>query len=261
MAQPITQVNPNGHVLVQDQLSFGYSSEEIIVTLRPLAATGADPVGSMGDDAPPAVLSTLPRSLFGYFKQRFAEVTNPPIDPLREEMVMSSRMLLGQRANLLSETPEATRLIELSTPILKPSHMAALRAIREPEFQSVTVDATWAMPATVEGSGADLRAAVERLCMDAEQAVRNGARILIVSDVAARGDRLPIPSLMAIGAVHHHLIRQGMRMAASIICESGEPREVHHFAALVGYGANAVYPGWSTTPSAKWLRKVATCPA
>lgn len=231
-----------GHPLVQDQLTFGYSSEEIIVTLRPLASTGADPVGSMGDDAPPAVLSRLPRSLFGYFKQRFAEVTNPPIDPLREEMVMSSRVLLGQRANLLSETPEATRLIELSTPVLKPGHFAALRALREPEFKLATVDATWPMPATTDSAGDMLRDAVARLCLDAEMAVREGAHILVISDRNVGDDRLPIPSLMAVGAVHHHLIRQGMRMAASLICDSGEPREVHHVAALIGYGANAVYP-------------------
>ena len=229
--------------LVQQQLSYGYSSEEIVVVLRPMVRNGQEPVGSMGDDAPPAVMSNLPRSLFGYFKQRFAEVTNPPIDPLREEMVMSTRMLLGQRANLLSETPEATRLIELKSPVLKPTHMAALRAMTEPEFRAATVDAVWQAPdGGVAAVGAALRAAVERLCAEAERAVRDGAHIIIISDAKADMHTLPIPALIAVGAVHHHLIRQGLRMAASLVSESGEPREVHHFAALIGYGANAVYP-------------------
>ena len=229
--------------LVQQQLSYGYSSEEIVVVLRPMVRNGQEPVGSMGDDAPPAVMSNLPRSLFGYFKQRFAEVTNPPIDPLREEMVMSTRMLLGQRANLLSETPEATRLIELKSPVLKPTHMAALRAMTEPEFRAATVDAVWQAPdGGVAAVGAALRAAVERLCAEAERAVRDGAHIVVISDAKADMHTLPIPALIAVGAVHHHLIRQGLRMAASLVSESGEPREVHHFAALIGYGANAVYP-------------------
>ncbi|MGL4648686.1 MAG: glutamate synthase large subunit, partial [Caldilineaceae bacterium] len=229
--------------LVQKQLAFGYSSEEIVVVLRPMVLIGQEPVGSMGDDAPPAVLSALPRSLFGYFKQRFAEVTNPPIDPLREEMVMSTRMLLGQRANLLSETPEATRLIELKSPILKPGHLAALRSLSEPEFRAETVDAVWQAPAGgLEDAGSALRAAVELLCGRAEEAVRGGARLLIISDKLADAHTLPIPAMLAVGAVHHHLIERGLRMAASLICESGEPREVHHFAALIGYGANAVAP-------------------
>ncbi len=229
--------------LAQRQLSCGYSSEEIVVVLRPMVLHGSEPVGSMGDDAPPAVMSVLPRSLFGYFKQRFAEVTNPPIDPLREEMVMSTRMLLGQRANLLSETPEATRLIELLSPVLKPKQMAALRAMTEPEFRAETVDAVWQAPdGGSAAAGASLRAAVERLCQEAEHAVRGGAHILIISDAKSDMHTLAIPSLIAVGAVHHHLIRQGLRMAASLVCESAEPREVHHFAALIGYGANAVYP-------------------
>ncbi|HXF64176.1 MAG TPA: glutamate synthase central domain-containing protein, partial [Caldilineaceae bacterium] len=140
--------------LVQRQLSFGYTSEEMVVVLRPMVAEGHEPVGAMGDDAPPAVLSQLPRSLFQYFKQRFAEVTNPPIDPLREETVMSLRMLLGQRANLLSETPEATRLIELKSPILAPDQMQALLNRPEPEFRAVRVDAVWQRPEAEGGEAA-----------------------------------------------------------------------------------------------------------
>ncbi|MDI9547610.1 MAG: glutamate synthase large subunit [Chloroflexota bacterium] len=230
--------------LVQRQLGFGYTSEEMVVVLRPMVAEGHEPIGSMGDDAPPAVMSNLPRPLFQYFKQRFAEVTNPPIDPLREEMVMSLRMLLGRRANLLMEMPEATRLVELSSPVLKPEQMAALTALGEPEFRSATIPATWELPAERSGASAGkaLAEAVERLCRAAEEAVRDGVRILIISDETAERDVLPIPALLAVGAVHHRLIRQGLRMSASLVCASGEPREVHHFAALIGYGANAVYP-------------------
>lgn len=251
--------------LATRQISFGYSSEEIVVVVRPMVAEAKEPIGSMGDDTPPPGMSHLPRSLFHYFKQRFAEVTNPPIDPLREEMVMSTRMLLGQRANLLSELPEATRLIELQTPILKPEEIAVLRNLPEREFRAATIAAVWEIPTPssapkelppeigektplstfpqVGGRAADaLRVAVERLCLAAEEAVRAGNRLLIISDAKADAQRLPIPSLLAVGAVHHHLIRQGMRMSVSLICESGEPRDVHHFAALIGYGANAVYP-------------------
>jgi glutamate synthase (ferredoxin) len=230
--------------LVQRQVSFGYTSEEMVVVMRPMIADGQEPVGAMGDDAPPAVLSQLPRSLFQYFKQRFAEVTNPPIDPLREETVMSLRMLLGQRANLLSETPEATRLIELKSPILIPEQMQALLHRPEPEFRTVVLQAVWQRPDAEDGeaAGATLRAAAERLCREAEEAVRGGAHLLVISDEQADEHTLPIPALLAVGAVHHHLIRQGLRMAASLIVASGEPREVHHFAALIGYGANAVYP-------------------
>lgn len=228
--------------LVARQISFGYTSEEMVVVLRPMVTDGQEPVGAMGDDTPPAAMSALPRPLFQYFKQRFAEVTNPPIDPLREAMVMSLRMLLGQRANLLSEVPEATRLIELKSPLLKPEQMAALLNRPEPEFAAARIHALWQKPDDEANAGAALRAAVEQLCRQAEDAVRAGAHLLVISDEEADAHSLPIPSLLAIGAVHHHLIRQGLRMATSLISVSGEARETHHVAALIGYGANAVYP-------------------
>ena len=235
---------PNGEELVQRQLSFGFTSEELVVVLRPMVTDAKEAVGSMGDDTPPPGMSQLPRPLFHYFKQRFAEVTNPPIDPLREELVMSLRVLLGQRANLLSELPEATRLIELQSPVLKPAEMQALQRFSEPEFQSATIAATWELPTVDHGqdAGTALRAAVEKLCQAAEEAVRRGVHLLIISDRNSDAHTLPIPALLAVGAVHHHLINQGMRMSTSLICESGEPRDVHHFAALIGYGANAVHP-------------------
>ncbi|MBW7883035.1 MAG: glutamate synthase large subunit [Caldilineaceae bacterium] len=235
-----------GTPLSNRQASFGYTSEEMIVVLRPMLTTGQEPVGAMGDDTPPAAMSKMPRPLFHYFKQRFAEVTNPPIDPLREELVMSTRVLLGKRGNLLDESPEAVRLLALKSPVLLPHQMAALRTLSHPEFRTVTVDALWQAPAsgdlTPDAAGAALAAAVEKLCRDAEDAVRSGARVLVISDEQADIHTLPIPSLLAIGAVHHHLIRQGLRMRASLVSASGEPREVHHFACLIGYGANAVYP-------------------
>jgi glutamate synthase (ferredoxin) len=234
--------NEDAASLVQRQVSFGYTSEEMVVVLRPMVSDGQEPVGAMGDDTPPAAMSALPRPLYQYFKQRFAEVTNPPIDPLREEMVMSLRMLLGQRANLLSEIPEATRLIELKSPLLKPEQFASLLARPEPEFAPARISARWQKPDDESQAGAALRAAVEQLCRQAEEAVRAGAHLLVISDEEAGQHSLPIPSLLATGAVHHHLIRQGLRMAASLVIASGEVREVHHVAALVGYGANAVYP-------------------
>ncbi|MFN8464274.1 MAG: glutamate synthase large subunit [Caldilineaceae bacterium] len=239
-------VPPTAGSLSGRQASFGYTSEEMIVILRPMLTTGQEPVGAMGDDTPPAAMSKLPRPLFSYFKQRFAEVTNPPIDPLREELVMSLRMLLGRRANLLAETPEAAHLIALKSPILLPEQLAALRASPLPEFTCATVDAVWQAPAAgdvvPEQAGAALRAAVARLCREAESAIRGGAAIVVISDEKADVHTLPIPSLLAVGAVHHHLIQCGLRMHASLVVASGEPREVHHFAALIGYGANAVYP-------------------
>lgn len=243
-AETTTPISNTEHdaSLVQRQVSFGYTSEEMVVVLRPMVSDAQEPVGAMGDDTPPAALSALPRSLFQYFKQRFAEVTNPPIDPLREEMVMSLRMLLGQRANLLSEIPEATRLIELKSPLLKPEQLAALLNRPEPEFAATRINALWQKPDDVAEAGSALRAAVEQLCRQAEEAVRAGAHLLVISDEDADQHSLPIPALLAIGAVHHHLIRQGLRMATSLISVSGEVREVHHVAALVGYGANAVYP-------------------
>ncbi len=232
--------------LVKRQAAFGYTSEEMVVVLRPMVLEGKEPVGSMGDDTPPAALSALPRPLFHYLKQRFAEVTNPPIDPLRETMVMSLRVLLGRRANLLSEEPEATRLVELKSPVLYPPQMAALAALTQPEFKLETVSAVWEAPTGAEVSMAEagdaLRAAVEKLCLQAEEKVRAGARILVISDQAADQHTLAIPAMLAVGAVHHHLIGQGLRMHTSLISANGEAREVHHFAALIGYGANAVYP-------------------
>jgi hypothetical protein len=225
--------------------------------MQPMWQEGREPIGSMGDDAPAAALSSVPRPLFHYFKQRFAEVTNPPIDSLREEMVMSLSQRLGRRGCILDETPEAARLLEIPGPILTDEELAVIRQIanqqiskspchpvtlspchRLAHLRSHTLDATWPV---AEGP-AGLEAAVGRLCDAAAAAARDGAALLILSDRGVNADRAPIPSLLAVSAAHHHLIAAGERWHASLIVESGEPREVHHFAALVGYGANAIHP-------------------
>lgn len=231
---------PDEEHLTRRQLAFGYSSEELVVILRPMAVDGKEPTGSMGDDTALAVLSSQPRPLYHYFKQRFAEVTNPPIDHLRERLVFSLRVLLGARDNLLAERPEAAALVELEGPVLLPGDMAALEQLagQDDRFKLVRLDAVF----PVAGGPGELVRAIVRLQQEAEDAVDRGAALLVLSDRSVDAAHAPIPALMAVGAVHHHLIRAGKRMQASLIVESGEPREVHHIAALLGYGAAAVYP-------------------
>ncbi|KAB8144593.1 glutamate synthase large subunit [Chloroflexia bacterium SDU3-3] len=220
------------------QHAFGYTSEELAVVLRPMARDGQEPIGSMGDDTPPAVFSDRNRLLYFYFKQRFAEVTNPPIDPLREDLVMSLSCALGRRGNLLEETPDHAHLLHLHSPILTDEHLAMIRAHQDPVFASITLQATF--PAA-EGADA-MQAAIDRLCIESEAAVAANKAILIISDRTVNEENAPIPALLAFGAVHQHLIRLGLRTSVSLIVESGEPREVHHLATLVGLGAEAVNP-------------------
>lgn len=235
---PAPRKNRAATVKVERLLAaFGYTDEEMIVVLRPMATTGVEPTGSMGDDTPPAVLSEFARPLYHYFRQRFAEVTNPPIDSLREEFVMSLRMLLGARANILAPTPAHAHLLELYSPILTDAHLEAIRALKE--FPQVPLDATF--PADVQDPDA-LESALENLCVQAELAVDQGKVILVLSDRAVNPTRAPIPMLLAISAVHHHLLRVGKRLKTSLIAETGEARDVHQFACLFGYGADAVDP-------------------
>ncbi|MHA3773339.1 glutamate synthase large subunit [Verrucomicrobiota bacterium sgz303538] len=224
--------------LTQKQLTFGYTSEELDMILKPMVATSAEAVGSMGDDTPLAVLSLQPRLLYTYFKQLFAQVTNPPIDPIREKLVMSLNVTLGWRRNLLAETPEHARLIQSDSPVLFENELAALRNLADKDHPAVTINATW--PAAEAEAG--LEKAIDRICAEAEAAVKGGARIVILSDRAASIDNVPVPMLLVTGAVHHHLIRAGLRMKASIVCETGEARDTHQLACLVGYGASAVCP-------------------
>jgi glutamate synthase (ferredoxin) len=220
--------------------AFAYTHEEMVTVLRPMVEHGKEAVGSMGDDTPHAVLSAKERPLFHYFKQRFAQVTNPPIDHLREEAVFSLRTRLGPRRSLLEETPAHARLVELPSPVLLEPDMAALRALasRDPSFRAEALSTLFA----AAGGPDALLPAVEGLCARAAAAVDRGAGLLILSDRGVDADHAAIPALMALGAVHHHLLRTGRRLRADLIVESAEPREVHHVAALLGYGANAVHP-------------------
>src|SRR5215207_6052174 len=220
------------------QHAFGYTAEELAVVLRPMLRDGQEPVGSMGDDTPAAVLAERARPLYGYFKQRFAEVTNPPIDPLREELVMSLSFALGRRGNFMEEQPRHAHLVRLASPVLSDEHLAIIRAIDDPAFASATLTALF--PATKGPVG--MRAALDQLCRQAEDAVAADKALLIISDRGVDENSAPIPALLALGAVHQHLIRLGLRTSVSLIVESGEPREVHHLACLVGMGAEAVNP-------------------
>ena len=229
---------PSASLLVARQLAFGYTAEEVKFVVGPMGAEGKDPVWSMGDDTPMAALSRVPRLFYTFFKQRFAQVTNPPIDPLRETLVMSLRTLLGPRPTLLQEGPDHARLLELSSPILSRDQMTALAALAEPPLVVHRLGTTFA---AADGP-AGLRAGLDRLCAEAVAAVDGGATLLVLSDRQVDAEQAAIPSLMALGAVHHHLIRAGRRMRVDLVVESGDAWDVHHFATLIGYGAAAVHP-------------------
>ena len=217
---------------------FGYTEEELRMVLAPMASTGQEPVGSMGNDAALAVLEDRPQLLFAYFKQLFAQVTNPPIDPLREELVMSLMRFIGPERNLLAETPEHCRRLKLHHPILTSEDVSRIRSAHYPEV--VTRDLDILFPAA--GGGKGLEAALEDLFTKAERAIADGATILVLTDVGLDKDRAAIPVLLATAGLHHHLTRRGLRTRAAIVLETGEAREVMHVALLVGYGADAVCP-------------------
>ncbi|MTW18300.1 glutamate synthase large subunit [Rhodoplanes serenus] len=228
--------------LLDRQQAFGYSQEDLRILMAPMASTGEEPVGSMGNDAPISALSSRPKLLFTYFKQNFAQVTNPPIDPIREELVMSLVSMIGPRPNLFDlEGVSRVKRLEVRQPILTNDDLEKIRSIADMDgsgFRSITLDTTWPTVAGADG----LRPAVAALCQRAERAVRDGLTIIILSDRAVGTDRIPIPSLLACAAVHHHLIRRGLRTSVGLVVESGEPREVHHFCCLAGYGAEAINP-------------------
>src|SRR5262249_19820349 len=206
-----------------------------------MATTGEEPVGSMGNDTPISALSDRPKLLFTYFKQNFAQVTNPPIDPIREELVMSLVSIIGPRPNLFDlEGSSRKKRLEVHQPILTNANLEKIRSISDlgDHFRSLTLDTTW--PA--ESSAAGMETAIAELSDKAEAAVRDGVNIIILSDRRAGADRIPIPSLLACAAVHHHLIREGLRTSVGLVVESAEPREVHHFCCLAGYGAEAINP-------------------
>jgi len=227
--------------LLDRQQAFGYTQEDIAVFLEPMSRTGEDPIGSMGTDTPLAVLSRRPRLLYDYFKQNFAQVTNPPIDPIREELVMSLVSMIGPRPNLLGRQAGTHKRLEVSQPVLTNGDLEKIRAISDlldGAFRTVTLDATWPAAAGVEG----LESALDALCAAATDAVLADMNILILSDRAVSADRIPIPAALATAAVHHRLIRQGLRMQTGLVVETGEAREVHHFCVLAGFGAEAINP-------------------
>src|SRR4051812_5376372 len=231
----------DGDELSQAQKAFGYSEEDLKLFLAPMARLGDDPIGSMGTDTPIAVLSPRPQLLYDYFKQNFAQVTNPPIDPIREAMVMSLVSMIGPRPNLLGKQAGSHKRLEVSQPILTDEDLEKISSIRERldgAFRTRTLDATW----PVGGTGQALEAALQRLCWEATEAVLADSNVLILSDRATGPDRMPIPAALATGAVHHHLIRQGLRMQTGLVIETAEAREVHHFCVLAGYGAEAINP-------------------
>jgi glutamate synthase (NADPH/NADH) large chain len=227
--------------LLQRQQAFGYTQEDIARFLEPMAIEGDDPVGSMGTDTPIAVLSGRARLLYDYFKQNFAQVTNPPIDPIREELVMSLTSMIGPRPNLLGRDAGTHKRLEVDQPILTNEDLAKIRSVEEAldgAFRCATIDITWEA-----ASGADgLAMALKEMCWAATEAVLQDHNILVLSDRAQSEARVPIPALLATAAVHHHLVRQGLRMQTGLVVETGEAREVHHFCVLAGYGAEAINP-------------------
>jgi glutamate synthase domain-containing protein 2/glutamate synthase domain-containing protein 1/glutamate synthase domain-containing protein 3 len=220
------------------QLAFGYAQEDMKVILAPLARNAEEAVGSMGNDSSLAVLSDRKPLLYSYFKQLFAQVTNPPIDSIREAVVMSVQASVGSERNLLAETREHARQLVIENPILLDSELEQLRQVRSTIFRSQTLDITW--PVAEGATGMERR--LEQVFAEADAALAGGANILILSDRAVGPDRVHIPSLLAVSAVHHHLVRAGTRLQAGLVLESGEARSVHSVATLVGYGAAAVNP-------------------
>ncbi|HKN93074.1 MAG TPA: glutamate synthase large subunit, partial [Thermoleophilaceae bacterium] len=221
------------------QQLFGYTQEDLKITLAQMGgAKGEEPTGSMGNDFALAVLSDRQPLLYSYFKQLFAQVTNPPIDPIREKIVMSVSTSVGPEGNLLDETPEHAHQLIIGQPLLTTGELEKLRQVDHHVFCADTLDATF--PVTEGPAG--LGRAIERLCREASAAIDSGDNILILSDRAAGAERAPIPALLAVAGVHHHLVREGTRLRAGLVVESGEPREVHHIACLLGYGASAVCP-------------------
>jgi len=235
---PEKQPPYNHQATLQRLQAFDYSFEDLRINLGPMAQNGIQPVGSMGTDTPLAVLSDKPQLLYNYFKQLFAQVTNPPIDPIREELITSTTLTLGSAGNLVEPKPESCRQLRLSTPILKNSEMKKLRRIDMPGIKSVTLPILF----NPHKGKAGLERALEDMFRAADRAIVEGATILILSDKGVDRSHAPIPALLASSGLHHHLIRSGTRTRVGLVLESGEPREVHHFCLLIGYGIQAINP-------------------
>jgi glutamate synthase domain-containing protein 2/glutamate synthase domain-containing protein 1/glutamate synthase domain-containing protein 3 len=229
---------PRVEPLRSRQLAFGYSQEDLRMVIAPMACNGEEPTASMGNDAALAVLSDRQPPLFAYFKQLFAQVTNPPIDPIRESIVMSLQTGVGAERNLLSETPEQAHQLVMDQPILRNGELEKLRQVSHEIFDAATLDVSWAIEEGPDG----MERRLDAVCKEAEVQIDHGANILILSDRNLGAERVAIPSLLAVAAVHHHLVRAGTRLRAGLVVESGEPRDIHHMATLIGYGASAINP-------------------
>lgn len=229
---------PMLHSLRKRQKAFGYTSEDLSVILADMIKTSKEPLGAMGADNPLAILSDKPQQLSNYFKQLFAQVTNPPIDPIREEMVMSLRTYVGGSLNVLDETPRHCHKVEIKQPVLTNTQLMKLKHIDHDHFQSKVIETTF----LADGKEGNLEKALDRICRYAKDAVENGFSIIILSDRSIDTDHASIPSLLATAAVHHYLIREGLRNKADLIVESGDIRETHHFATVIGFGASAINP-------------------
>jgi glutamate synthase (ferredoxin) len=229
---------PGHETVLQQQVAFGYTFEDLRILMLPMARDGAEAVGSMGTDTPLAVLSNRPQLLSSYFKQLFAQVTNPPVDCIREEIIMSTVTAIGSERNLLEASPEHARLIELKSPILTNEEFAKLKHLDLPGFKSITLPILFKV---ADGPGG-LEKAMDQLCARVSQAITDGYNVVVLSDRGVNPEWMPIPSLLAVGGVHHHLIREGTRTRVGLVLESGEPREIHHFSLLIGYGCGAINP-------------------
>lgn len=229
---------PDHNTVLMRQKAFGYTFEDLRIIMTPMAKDGVEPVGSMGTDTPLAVLSNRSQLLYNYFKQLFAQVTNPPIDCIREEIVTSTETTIGAERNLLDPGPDSCKQIRLKTPVLSNEDFEKLRHVDHKDFKSITLPILY----DANGGGKALEAALKKLFQLASRAIKSGHNILVLSDRGINHEHAAIPALLAVAGLHHHLIREGTRTKVGLILESGEPREVHHFALLIGYGAGAINP-------------------
>ena len=242
LPKPPTVIAPDSETVLHRQEAFGYTTEDLKVLVGPMATDGVEPNGSMGTDTPLAVLSNRTQLLYSYFKQLFAQVTNPPVDAIREEIVMAVDTSIGPEGNLLEPTPESARQITLAGPVLRNEELEKLRHLgsngHSHGFHAITIP----MLFDVAGGGAALKTAIEEMRRACSEAIAKGHDIIILSDRGHDARRAPIPALLAVAAVQHHLLREGTRTRVGLVLETGEPREVHHFALLLGYGASAINP-------------------
>ncbi|HEY3760343.1 MAG TPA: glutamate synthase large subunit, partial [Verrucomicrobiae bacterium] len=239
LPEPSERTQPDHRKVIQRQQAFGYTFEDLRFIVGPMGRDGVQPLGSMGTDTPLAVLSQKPQLLYNYFKQLFAQVTNPPIDPIREEIITSTETMVGARGGLLDPGPKSCGLIKLKHPILTNDELEKLRFVGGSRFKSATLPIFFEAKGTPAKNLAD---ALEKVFTAADQAIAHGSNILILSDRDISPEFAPIPALLAVAGLHHHLIRAGTRGRVGIVLESGEPREVHHFALLIGYGCSAINP-------------------